>query len=175
MHVCAYPFNCIHRYTPAASGYGPYIYDTETLLGPGNNWAESEYLGDISKGFVGAWARATRGYDIVRDVWCPASASTLVGWQAAIDFRVEPGSYPDGLTAIATVVAKGQLSKYGAGTQAMASYYASFGHDNHYSGHIALESYHPDQALIIDDEFTLTAPWSILVPFWKIISSSRFP
>jgi len=49
----------------------------------------------------------------VRDVWCPASASTLVGWQAAIDFRVEPGSYPDGLTAIATVVAKGQLSKFG--------------------------------------------------------------
>ena len=159
LQICAYPFNCIGRTKNTPSGYGPYIIDKEGRVGPGNNWAEAEYLGDIAKGYLGAWSRATRGLGVVHgnEVWCPARAATYVSWQAAIQFRVEPGSYPAGLTAQATVVAKGRVSKYGAGTVAKASYYASFGNDYHSPPPIELESYHPSQAVIIDDEFTLTA------------------
>lgn len=65
VHICAYPFNCIYRNedAPSSNSHGPYIFDSEGLLGPGNNWSEAEYLGDIAKGYVSAWSRATRGND----------------------------------------------------------------------------------------------------------------
>ncbi len=161
VHICAYPFNCIYRTkdAPSGSSHGPYIYDSEGMVGPGNNWSQAEYLGDIAKGYVGAWARATRGYDPIREVWCPASAGTSVGWQSSIRFVVGPGAYPDGLQSQAEVLVKGYISKIGDGTQVLASYFASFGGDSHQPTPACIErdSADPPQSISIEEVVTLIA------------------
>jgi hypothetical protein len=151
VHVCAYPFQCIYRTknTPMGGEYGPYLRDSESLVGPGNNWSEVQYLGDLAKGYAAAWARATRGYDPFREVWCQASASTYISWRTMIRFVIEPGTYPDGLESEAVALVKGRLSKDGAGTQVKGSYHVRFGDAEYSPGCI-------EQSISIDKKVVLT-------------------
>ena len=155
VQVCAFPLNCIERVVPGDER--TYLYDTEVLLGPGNNWAIAEYYGDIAKGYVGAWVKATRGWDGVW--WRPASAATGVWWDDILIFSVPAGSYSEGLYVEATGSVSGRIGKSGAGTQAKVSYHAQLGSapSGYYDGHIALESSDPDQEIVVDEEFTLRA------------------
>jgi len=155
LQVCADPFNCINRVTPYQQRM--YLYDTEHLMGPGNNWAIAEYYSDIAMGFVGAWVYATRGWDGVW--WRPASAYTRTGWEDTLRFTVPAGSYPDGLRVEASGSVKGSVGKIGAGTEAKTSFFARLGYEpsGYFPGSVVLESDDPNQTIVVDGPFVVSA------------------
>ena len=162
--VCAYPYNCINRVTPTQQRM--YLYDTDDLMGPGNNWAISEYYSDIAMGFVGAWVYASRGWDGIW--WRPASASTSTGWEDTLHITVPAGSYPDGLRVEASGSVSGRVGKIGAGTEAKTSFHARLGYEppGSFSGSVELESHHANQVIVVDGPFlvaaTLVNPGTVL-------------
>ena len=135
-------------------------------MGPGNNWAIAEYYSDVAMGFVGAWVYATRGWDGVW--WRPASASTSTGREDTLRFTVPAGSYPNGLLVEASGSVSGSVGKFGAGTEAKTSFYARLGYEpsGSFSGSVELESYHPNQTIVVDGPFvvvaTLVSPGTVL-------------
>jgi hypothetical protein len=155
LNVCAYPYNCIEKTKPTQPL--TYLYDTDDLMGPGNNWAIAEYYIDIASGFAGAWVKATRGWDGVW--WRPASASTSSDWQDILRFTIPAGSYPEGLHLEASGSVTGSVGKSGAGTQAFAGFFAKLGDEpsGYFSGKVELESNDDDQVVIVDERFVLTA------------------
>jgi hypothetical protein len=165
--VCAYPFNCISRTIPNEQRV--YLYDTDDLMGPGNNWAIAEYYSDIARGFVGAWVKATRGWDGVW--WRPARAGTGTGWEDTLLFRVPAGTYPDGLIAKALGSVGGHVGKSGLGTEAFAGFHARLGPalSGSFSGKVELQSYDDDQVVVVDEPFVLEAT---LIPPGTVLSDS---
>jgi hypothetical protein len=165
--VCAYPFNCISRMIP--NEQRAYLYDTDDLMGPGNNWAIAEYYSDIARGFVGAWVKATRGWDGVW--WRPARASTGTGWEDTLRFKVPAGSYPDGLKVEASGSVGGHVGKSGAGTEAFAGFFARLGSEpsGSFSGKVELQSSDDNQVVVVDAPFVLEVT---LIPPGTVLSDS---
>ncbi len=127
--------------------------DTQRILGPKGENAETLYYGNLATGTVKVLAQAANAFDHNDEIWGETSSETWVQMHDTIYFNIPAGTYADGVAAVARGHIEGSMSdsKYG---QSRFSFSARLGGDEYVlrSGGDNTEAH----GEIFNENFTLT-------------------